>query len=98
MSEIENGNILSHRLVIVECLSCVTTAFFARDFENLRTPQQFNFDRFNVNKSKFIDVIYASELRISEAKTTEILEEIDTAERRIAYDIHEYSRLLKTLS
>ena len=97
MSEIENGNILSYRLVIVEWLSCVTTAFFARDFENLRTLQQFNFDRFNVNKSKFIDVIYASELRISEAKTTEILEEIDTAERRIAYDIHEYSRLLKTL-
>ena len=44
-----------------------------------------------------MDVIYACELRISEAKTTEILEEIDTAERRIAYDIHEYSRLLKTL-
>ena len=37
MSEIENGNILSYRLVIVECLSCVTTAFFARDSENLRT-------------------------------------------------------------
>ena len=36
MDEIENGNILSHRLVIVECLSRVTTAFFARDFENLR--------------------------------------------------------------
>ena len=42
-------------------------------------------------------VIYASELRISEAKNTDIVEEIDTAERRIAYDIHEYSRLLKTL-
>ena len=42
-------------------------------------------------------VIYASELRISVAKTTEILEEIDTAERRIGYDIHEYPRLLKTL-
>ena len=37
MSEIENGNILSYRLVIFECSSCVTTAFFARDFENLRT-------------------------------------------------------------
>ena len=34
MNEIENGNILSYRLVIVECLSCVTTAFFAR---NLKT-------------------------------------------------------------
>ena len=44
-----------------------------------------------------MDVIYACELRISEAKTTEILEEIDTAEPRIAYDIHEYPRLLKTL-
>ena len=97
MNGIENGNILSYRLVIFACLSCVTTAFFARDFENLRTLQQFNFDRFNVNKSKFMGVIYASELRISVAKTTEILEEIDTAERRIAYDIHEYSRLLKTL-
>ena len=97
MNEIENGNILSYRLVIVECLSCVTTAFFAIDFENLRTLQQFNFDRFNVNKSKFIDVIYAFELFISEAKTAEILEGIATAERRIAYDIHEYPRLLKTL-
>ena len=37
MNEIENGNILSYRLVIVECLSCVTTAFLTRDFENLRT-------------------------------------------------------------
>ena len=37
MSETENGNILSYRLVIVACLSCVTTAFFARDLENLRT-------------------------------------------------------------
>ena len=92
MNGIENGNILSYRLVIVECLCCVTTAFFARDFENLRTLQQFNFDRFNVNKSKFIDVIYVSELRITEAKTTEILEEIDTAERLIAYDMYKYSR------
>ena len=97
MNGIENGNILSYRPVIFACLSCVTTAFFARDFENLRTLQPINFDRFNVNKSKLIDVIYASELPITEAKTTEILEEIDTAERRIAYDMYKYSRLLKTL-
>ena len=37
MNEIENGNILSYRLVIFGRLSCVTTAFFARDLENLRT-------------------------------------------------------------